>query len=161
VVVERLLFGVNVLMSFASAIVVAALFVAPRLRILERERALALLVLPHLFLRFIGIGFLVPGVTGATLPAAFALPAAFGDLVAGLLAIVAIIGLARRASWALPAVWVFNLWGAADLLLAYVQGGRLDIPPGAFGATFYSPTAIAPPMLVTHFLVFRVLTRRT
>jgi hypothetical protein len=158
---DRLLFGINVLMSFVSAIVVAALFVAPRLRILERERALTVLVVPHLFLRFIGIGFLVPGVTAATLPWAFAAPAAFGDLAAGLLAIIAVVALARHASWALPAVWVFNVWGAADLLLAYVQGGRLDVPPGAFGATFYIPTAIAPPMLVTHFLVFRVLTRRT
>jgi hypothetical protein len=156
----RLLFGINVLMSFVSAIVVAVLFVAPRLRILERERALMVLVLPHLFLRFIGLGFLVPGVTSAALPRAFAAPAAFGDLAAGMLAISALLALARRASWALPAVWVFNVWGAADLLFAYLQGGRLDVPPGAFGATFFIPTAIAPPMLVTHLLVFRVLARR-
>ena len=156
----RLVFGIDVLMSFVSAIVVAVLFVAPRLRILERERALMLLVLPHLFFRFIGLGFLVPGVTSATLPTAFAVPAAFGDLAAGMLAIIALLALARRASWALPAVWVFNVWGAADLLFAYLQGGRLDVPPGAFGATFFIPTAIAPPMLVTHLLVFRVLARR-
>jgi hypothetical protein len=157
---DRLAFGINVVMSLASSVVVAALFVAPRLRTMERDRALLLLVLPHLFLRFIGLSFLVPGVVSEAVPWGFAAPAAFGDLGAGILAIVATVALARRAPWARPAVWLFNLWGAADLLFAYLQGGRLDVPPGAFGAAFFIPTAIAPPMLVTHFLAFRLLVRR-
>jgi hypothetical protein len=128
---------------------------------MERDRALLLLVVPHLFLRFIGLSFLVPGVVSEPLPSGFAAPAAFGDLGAGLLAILATLALARRVPWARPAVWLFNLWGAVDLLLAYLQGARLDIPPGAFGAAFFIPTAIAPPMLVTHFLVFRLLVRRS
>jgi hypothetical protein len=156
---DRLAFGINVVMSLVSAIVAARVFVAPRLRTLERDRALLVLVAPHLFLRFIGLSFLVPGVVSAALPSGFAAPAAYGDLGAGILAIVSVIALARRASWARPIVWLFNLWGALDLLFAYLQGARLDIPPGAFGAAFFIPTLIAPAMLVTHFLAFRVLLR--
>jgi hypothetical protein len=155
----RLLFGLSALMSVVSSVVVAQLYVWPRLRTVERRDALLLLVAPHLFFRFIGLSFLVPGVVSQPLPTAFAVPAAYGDLIAGILAITATFALWRRASAAIPLAWVFNLWGAADLLFAIYQGQRLGISPGAFGATFYIPTAVVPPLLVTHFLIFRLLIR--
>ena len=155
----RLVFGISVLMFFVSSGVVARLYLWPRLRNMPQERALVLLVAPHMFLRFIGLSFLVPGVVSPSLPAAFAAPAAYGDLVAGVLAIVSTVGLARRASWAVPLVWVFNVWGAADLLFAFYQGPRLAIGPGAFGAAYFIPTAVVPVLLVTHFLIFCLLLR--
>lgn len=154
------IFGASALMSLVSSTVIAALYVWPRLRIMNREQGLTLLIVPHMFLRFIGLSFLVPGVVDASLPAAFAVPAAYGDFVAGIAAIIAILALAKRASWAIPAVWIFNVWGAADLLFAIYQGPHAQIDPGALGAAFYIPTAIVPPLLVTHFLIFRLLLRR-
>jgi hypothetical protein len=153
------LFGLSALMSLVASSVVAKLYIWPRLRHVDRYPALALLVSPHLFLRFIGLSFLVPGVVSSSLPSAFAVPAAYGDLVAGALAIVATIALARHSSWALPLVWTFNVWGAADFLFAGFQGQRLQIDPGAFGAAFFIPTAVVPPLLVTHGLIFLVLVR--
>ncbi len=153
------IFGISVLMSFVSYSVAAKLYVWPRLRMMERTRALAPLVVPHMFLRFIGLSFLVPGVVSPSLPAAFAIPAGYGDLVAGILAIVATVTLAKRASWAVAAVWLFNIWGAADLVFAYYQGGHLRIYPGAFGASFLLVTAVVPALLVTHVLIFRLLVR--
>jgi 4-amino-4-deoxy-L-arabinose transferase-like glycosyltransferase len=155
----RLVFGISVLMNFVSSGVVARLYVWPRLLTMSREHAVALLVAPHLLLRFIGLIFLVPGVVSPSLPAAFAIPAACGDLVAGILAIISTVGLARRASWAIPLVWVFNVWGTADLLFAFYQGPRLEIEAGAFGAAFFIPTTVVPVLLVTHFLIFRLLVR--
>ena len=146
-------------MSLVSSVVVATLYVWPRLRMMTRDQALVALVAPHMFFRFIGLGFLVPGVVAASLPPAFAVPAAYGDAVAGIAAIIAVLALARRAPWAISAVWLFNIWGAADLLLALFQGLRLQIDPGALGGAFYIPTAIVPPLLVTHFLIFRLLLR--
>ena len=154
------IFGVSALMSLLSSCVIAALYIWPRLRSMDREQALIPLVAPHLFFRFIGLSFLVPGVVAPTLPAAFAHPAAFGDFVAGILAIIAILALANRASWALIAVWLFNVWGAADLLFGIYEGLHLNIDPGALGAAFYLPTAIVPPLLVTHALIFMLLIRR-
>ena len=94
------------------------------------------------------------------LPAAFAAPAAYGDFVAGMLAIAATLALARRASWAIALVWVFNVWGAGDLLNAVYQGNiNVKIDPGTLGAAFYIPTAVVPPLLVTHGLIFWLLLR--
>jgi len=61
------------------------------------------------------------------------------------------------ASWL---VWLFNMWGAADLLFAIYQG-QLGVALDArmLGAAFFIPTAIVPPLLITHGLIFWLLAR--
>jgi polyferredoxin len=63
----RAIFGINVLMSLTSSIVAAALFAWPWLRVANGEQALLWLVTPHMFLCFIGLSFLVPGVVPGSL----------------------------------------------------------------------------------------------
>src|SRR5437773_1641512 len=114
-------FGLSVLMSFVAYGLVTQLYIWPRLRILERDDALVPLVVSHTF-RFIGLSFLVPGVVSPALPLAFAAPAAYGDLGAAILALAASLALSRRAASAIALVWLFNVWGASDLLFAVYQG---------------------------------------
>lgn len=155
----RALFGLSILMSFVAFGLVTKLYILPRLRILQRGDALVPLVVPHTF-RFIGLSFLVPGVVSPSLPSAFAAPAAYGDLLAAVLAVAATLAVARRASWAIVLVWLFNVWGAADLLYAFYQGPfGVHLDPKALGATFFIPTAVVPPLLVTHGLIFWLLLR--
>ena len=151
------LFGLSALLSLVASSVFAKVYLWPRLRAMNREKALAALVAPHMFLRFIGLSFIAKGVVSPSVPAGFAVPAAYGDLVAGLLAIAVSIALSKRASGANLLVWVFNVWGAADLLFAGFQGWHAHLDPGALGAAFFIPTAIVPPLLVTHVLTFRLL----
>ncbi|MDA8387148.1 MAG: hypothetical protein M0Z58_00625 [Nitrospiraceae bacterium] len=146
-------------MSLFSSIVVAVLFVWPWLQALDVRQALIWLVAPHMFLRFIGLSFLVPGVVSASLPRAWAASAGYGDLVAGILAIIAAAALAHAAAWAIAAVWIFNIWGAADLLFAFYKGARVRLEPSSLGAGFYIVTAIVPPLLVSHALIFMLLMR--
>jgi hypothetical protein len=154
----RAAFGLSTLMSLLSAIVLAVLFARPWLRNINTEQALIWLVAPHM-VRFIGLSFLVPGVVSASLPKAWAIPAAYGDFIAGILAIIATAGLARSASWAIATVWIFNVWGLADLLFAFYKGARVNLEPGALGAGFYVVTAIVPALLVSHVLIFELLIR--
>jgi len=154
------LFGASILASFVSSAVAARLFASPRLRNTDPNRALTLLVAPHMFLRFIGLSFLVPGVVSPLLPTGFAIPAAYGDFIAGILAIVAPIALVNRTSWATKSVWLFNIWGAADFLFAFYQARRVGVQPGMLGAAFFIVTALVPPLLLTHVLIFRLLVRR-
>jgi hypothetical protein len=153
------LFGLSVLLSFIAFGTVTRLYIWPRLCLLTREEALLPLVVPHMF-RFVGLSFLVPGVVSSSLSADFAQPAAYGDLGATLLAMLAVWGLTARLSWALPMVWLFNLWGASDLLFAIYQGEiGVHIGPGTLGAAFYLPTALVPPLLVTHGVMIWLLLR--
>jgi hypothetical protein len=153
------LFGLSILMSFVAFGLVTRLYIWPRLRILARDDALLPLVVPHTF-RFIGLSFLVPGVVSSSLPSAFAAPAAYGDLIAATLAIAASLALSRRARWAILLVWLFNVWGAADLLFAYYQGlFGVQLDARLLGAAFFIPTVVVPPALITHGLIFRLLLR--
>ena len=135
------------------------LYIWPRLLDLPRDTALSILVAPHMF-RFVGLSFLAPGVVGPTMAPEFANPAAYGDLAAAVLAVIASFALTARARWALGVVWLLNLEGTIDLLFAYYQGVvGINLPPGSLGATFYIPTLIVPPLLVTHLAMFRLLLR--
>ena len=155
------LFGLSILLSFIAWGVVSWLYIWPALQTLDRYRALRALVVPHIF-RFVGLSFLVPGVVAPTLSHEFAAPAAYGDLIALILALIATFALSKNVSWATAAVWVFNIWGAADLLFAFYQGlfgAGIDI--GSLGAAFYIPTLVVPAALVLHVMIFMLLVRRT
>ncbi len=151
------IFGICVGLSFVAWGIVAAQYLWPALCNLPRARALRPLLLLHSF-RFIGLAFLVPGVVAPNLPDGFARPAAYGDLIAAVLALVALAGLSSRAGIGL--VWAFNVWGSADLLYAFYQGlFGVRINPSQLGAAFFIPTAVVPLLLITHGLVFRLLLR--
>src|SRR5262252_1346106 len=140
-------FGLSVLMSFVAFGIVTRLYIWPRLQAISREDALIALTVPHTF-RFVGLSFLVPGVVSPSLPAAFAGPAAYGDLGATLLAIATAAALARRASFAIPLVWLLNVWGTADLLFAFYQGQiGVHLDARMLGAGFFIPTVFVPLLL--------------
>jgi len=153
------LFGISILMSFLAYGIVTWLYIWPRLRVMPRQDALIALVVPHTF-RFVGLSFLVPGVVSPSLSSDFAAPAAYGDLVAAVLAVIATLALRTRASWAIAIVWVFNVWGALDLLTAIYNGQfGVGVAPGSLGAAFYIPTLIVPALLIMHGLIFWILLR--
>ena len=142
-----------------SVVVIATLArweIAPRLDQRPLKEALFWLTLPHAF-RHIGLVFLVPGIVAEPLPDHFALPAAYGDLTAGLLAFLALFAL--RGGWriAIPAVWIFNIVGTVDLVNALRQA---EVVPD-LGAVWYIPTFFVPLLLVTHYMIFVRLLRRT
>ena len=74
-----------------------------------------------------------------------------------LLALLAFAALGSR--FGIVLVWLFGIWGTADLLYAFFNGYRVELQPGHLGAAFYIPTVVVPFLLVTHVLVFRILLR--
>jgi hypothetical protein len=157
----QIIFISQTIWSFACYALVARWYVAPRLARMPLAGALVLLSLPHL-LRPVGATFLVPGVVGGELPTAFAVPAAYGDILTALLTLLAIVALRAHWPFALGLVWLFNVIGAVDLVNAYVQGARLEIPNQyILGATWLIPTFLVPGLLVLHAMAFAQLITRT
>jgi hypothetical protein len=150
------IFALQFTISVGLFILLANWGLAPRLAKLSTTEAMMWLVLPHAF-RHMGMVFLVPGVIYEPLPASFAIPAAYGDLAAGLLAIFAMVALRSKWAFAIPAVWLFNLVGTADLLNAL---SHFDVAP-SLGAAWFIPTLFVPLLLVTHYMIFARLLRRT
>jgi hypothetical protein len=151
------IFGLQFLLSLVVYGLIARWYVAPRLRALPLASAL----MPLLFLhatRHLGMVFLVPSVVGPGLQPEFAVPAAYGDLLAALLALLALVALRARWPVALALVWVFNVVGALDLANALYRGARLGV---SLGAAYYIPTFAVPALLVTHAMIFTILLRRS
>lgn len=143
------IFGLQFVFSLLVIGLLAKWVLAPWLVRQSQRKALFWLTVPHAF-RYIGMVFLVPGVVAQPLPDYFAVPAAYGDLLASILALCALVTL--RAGWtgATGLVWVFNVVGTADLLNAL---RHVEVAP-LFGAAWYIPTFMVPLLLVTHFMIF-------
>ena len=97
--------------------------------------------------------------TAGALDLRFAQPAAYGDLIAAVLAVIALAALRQRWSASTALVWIFNIVGTLDLILALTQGLRFT-EPSQMGATYFIPAVAVPMLLVSHWLVFRELTRK-
>jgi hypothetical protein len=151
---SQAVFGLSFAFGLVAWSLVARHLIWSALQTRPRVDALRPLLVLHCF-RFMGLSFLVPGVVSPDLPSAFAVPAAVGDFGAMLLALIALSAL--RSSLGIALVWIFNIWGTADLLYAFVNGGLVGLEPGHLGAAFYIPTVVVPLLLVTHVLVFRIL----
>ncbi len=148
------IFGLQFSISLLVIGLLAKWNLSPWLDRQSLHQALYWLALPHAF-RHIGMVFLVPGVVAQPLPEAFSIPAAYGDLTAGLLALLAMAAL--RGGWAsaLVLVWVFNVVGTVDLINALRHADVVS----SFGAAWYIPTFLVPLLLVTHVMIFIRLLR--
>jgi len=143
------IFGLQFLLSVIVFGLLARWFLAPWLRSLSQHQALFWLTLPHVF-RYVGLAFLVPGLVVHPLPGYFAIPAAYGDLAASLLALLALLALRAQWRWAIALVWIFNVVGTLDLLNALRHAEVVPL----FGAVWFIPTFLVPLLLVTHFMIF-------
>jgi hypothetical protein len=154
---QQLLFFSSIALSFIAWSIVAARYIWPELRSRARAEALRPLLILHSF-RFIGLAFLIPGVVSADLPPVFAHAAAYGDVIAAALALLALAMLPGRTGVAMA--WVFNVWGSADLVNAFYQAGQAGLLVGQLGAAYFLPTVGVPLLFVTHVLAFRILVQR-
>lgn len=152
----QLWFFMSIALSFIAWGIVTARYVWPELRLRPRAEALRPLLILHSF-RFIGLAFLIPGVVSPDLPSTFGYPAAYGDIGAAILAVLALISLPSAAGVIIA--WAFSVWGSADLLNAFYQANRTGILPGQLGAAYFIPTFVVPLLLITHGLTFRILLR--
>jgi len=155
---SSVLFGISVAFGLAAWGAVAWNYIWPALSEGPSPENLKPILLLHAF-RFLGLAFVVPGVVSPELPAAFAQPVAYGDLLSATLALLALAALGSRSGTWLS--WVFNTFGMADLLFAFYQGGRISLPDsqGLLGAGYLIFAAYVPLLFVTHVLAFRILLR--
>ena len=140
---------VNLLLSTFVFWVAARIYVLPKLR---PEVVLVPILLLHSF-RHLGLMFLAPGAVYPGIPAQFAYPAAFGDLLTAALAMTAILTGTPRAL-----VWTFNVVGTLDLLAA-ITLATIYGAPDFMGAAYWIPAFWVPALLVTHYLTFVMLTK--
>ncbi len=142
-------FGAQLVMSLIVFSMLAKWSVSPWLSTKPLKIALMILIAPHA-LRHLGLTFLVPSVVEPSLPSSFALTAAYGDFISGLLAILALVALRRDWTSSTPIIWLFSIVGMLDLMNALSQAEAVP----SLAGTWYIPTFWVPILLVTHVMIF-------
>jgi len=147
----------NLIASTLVFYTAARLYVLPRLEELTPRSVLLPILLLH-SLRHLGLMFLTRGAVYPGMPRQFAYPAALGDLLTAVLAFASIPAVANGWNVGRPLVWVFNIVGTVDLIVA-VTLATLYRAPIHMGPAYWIPAFWVPALLVTHYLTFIVLRR--
>jgi len=151
------IFQIHLVLGYVPWLLWFSVYAWPRLRsmdVVAAHRAIATL---HSF-RFFGLVFIVPGVVGANLPAAFATFAAYGDFATGVLAMLALLTVRIR-----PLFWLFvtgfNVVGAVDIIVDYYHGNAVGLAElaGELGSTYAIPIIYVPLLMITHVAAFYLL----
>jgi hypothetical protein len=148
---------INLLLNTLIFWLIARIYLIPKLPALKPQAILVPILLLHAT-RHLGLMFLAPGATYAGLPLQFAHPAALGDFLAALLALLALPAVLASMRSAKLLVWIFNLVGSADLVAAIALATVYDAAP-LMGPAYWIPAFWVPALLVTHFLTFKLLLR--
>ena len=154
-----LIFNIQLVLGYVAWLLCFSLYLWPKLRTMDSAAANRLIAMLHSF-RFFGLVFIVPGLVGPAIPSSFSASAAWGDLAAGLLAMLAVMSFRTRPLfWFLVAA--FNLVGAGDLLLNYLHAVRVGLPEmsGQLGITYLIPVLYVPILMITHIAAFALMAR--
>src|SRR5215831_2968143 len=147
----------NLLLSTLVFWSAAKLYLLPTLHDYEPRAVLLPILLLH-SMRHLGLMFLAPGATNPGIPPQFAYPAAFGDVLASMLALIALPAVATQARSAKLLVWLFNIGGTLDLINAIALATVYDAAP-FMGPAYWIPAFWVPALLVTHYVTFILLGR--
>jgi hypothetical protein len=153
------LFQIHLVLGYVAWLLCFGAYVWPWLKSMDRVEAQRAIATLHSF-RFFGLVFILPGVVGPNLPAAFATFAAYGDFATGVLAILALLTVRIR-----PLFWLFvvafNLVGIADLVVDYYHAIQADLPAmaGQLSATYAIPIIYVPVLMITHLVALYFLVR--
>ena len=142
----------NLVANTAIFYVAARLYLLPLIPRVRVQHILVPILLLH-STRHLGMMFLTRGATYPGLPAEFAFPAAFGDLITATIAFVSIPIVLRNSALAKPAVWLFNIVGTIDLITA-ITTATIYNAPVAMGPAYWIPAFWVPLLLVTHYVTF-------
>lgn len=153
------LFNIQFVFVLVAYVLAAAWYVAPRLASVPRDAALVPLLWVHVF-RIAGGIILAPGSVEAAVPDSFRAAIGYGDMLVGLLALIALVALRMRAPWAIAFVWVTIAVGMLDTANAFVQSLANNVFVYALGFNWVIVTLYVPALLVSGVMIFWVLLRR-
>ena len=148
---------VNLLFSTFIFWVMARIYLLPRLQVLRIQSVVTPILLLHSF-RHLGLMFLSQGGTYPGIPLQFAYPAALGDLLAAILALILVFLVNVDLRKARSLLWVFNVVGTLDLILA-IALATIYHASSFMGPAYWIPALWVPALLVTHYVTFVLLAK--
>ena len=145
----------NLLFSTLIFAVAAKIYLMPKLPQMKIQTVMIPILLLHSF-RHLGLMFIMRGASDPNIPSQFAYPAAIGDFLAAVIAISIIPAVLKGTKSSRLLVWIFNLEGTIDLLMAITLATIFNAAE-FMGPAYWIPAFWVPALLVTHYITFVVL----
>ena len=146
-------------LSLILFVLLARWQVAPRLAGRSRNQAVLPLLWIHAF-RYAPLTLLAPGQADPHIPADVVGVVAYGDLIAALFALLAIIAVQLRWRAATVLVWLFSIVSVADLIYGTARAAGSQMYTFYMGwswyiVNFYVPMLVVSQVMIIYYLVTR------
>ncbi len=149
--------AVNLILNCIILIIGARMLILPRIDATTLHIVAVPILLFH-GMRHLGLMFLAPGISLPGLPPLFAYTAAIGDCISALLAMIALYKLHHRTTHMMRWLWVFNVFGSLDFLVA-ITLSRVTNGIPYLGAAYWIPGFFVPLLIMAHYVLFVQLRR--
>ncbi len=146
-------FFISYTIAFISFGLIGKWYLWPAIKDRDAKTALSPLLI-YATLRVNGLMFLMPGLVSPDLPKNFAVPTAYGDLTAVILALIALWAVRTESSLTVMFLWLFNIVGLLDLIYANIATFTEGVDPAQLGASYYLAVMNVPAMIVVHIIIF-------
>jgi hypothetical protein len=150
-------------MTWKSIFTLLVLQMRSRLAAMGQSKHLIALLSVHLF-RYLGLIALLPGIfdlSSLGFTRSYLAQVAYGDFIAGLLAIASIVAILRQWKYTIPLIWFFNIFGFLDLANAGISMAPKIQDPNILGGLGWSIfTVYLPAVIVSHIAIFILLLKQ-
>lgn len=146
-------------LSLIVFILIARWYVAPHLAGRARNEAVLPLLWIHVF-RYAPLTLLAPGQADPHIPADVVGVVAYGDFVAALFALLAIVAVKLQLRSATAFVWLFSIVSVADLIYGAARAAAAHLYTFYIGwswyiVNFYIPMLIVSQVMIIYYLITR------
>ncbi len=151
--------NIQILMAFAALTLIFRIYLQPWLKAQAFGAAVLPLLLLHVF-RFLGLTLLAPGQVEASVSRVSLQTMAYGDLAAGIAALLAAVAVHFRSSLSVPLVALFTLVGFGDFIVVGYTAAQAGIPEASIGTMRFLMVTFAPALLITQlYVAYRLVFR--
>lgn len=128
-------------------------YVFPKLAKKHISDALVPMVLIH-GLRYLGMVFMVDTQVYDAFPVDLAFMAGIWGYSTAILALITAFALKNKWKYAIPLVWIFNLVGFTDLIVAFPQVFAIEFYNYDLGTMWWAFTTTGVVNVISHFYIF-------
>jgi hypothetical protein len=154
-----LVLNIQSTLSLILFILIARWYVAPSLAGRPRNQALLPLLWIHAF-RYAPLSLLAPGQADPHIPADVVGLVAYGDLVAAVFALLAIVAVKLELRIATALVWLFSILSVADLVYSTARAVGSQMYTFYMGWSWYIVNFYVPMLMVSQVMIVYYLIRR-
>jgi hypothetical protein len=146
-------------LSLILFVLIAKWYVAPRLAGRSRNQAILPLLWIHAF-RYAPLTLLAPGQADPRIPDEVIGVVAYGDLIAALFALLAIVAVRMQLRMATALVWLFSLVSIADLVYSTARAVGSQMYTFYMGWSWYIVNFYVPVLMVSQVMIIYYLVTR-